>query len=108
VISPNPVASGFYLSQSPDRGVPASTRDALSLLGQLIAALEDGHNVAIHCRQSIGRSGMVAASLLVTSKVEVEKAIQVVTAARGLSIPETAEQLEWIKRLPSGNVVPVV
>jgi hypothetical protein len=40
--------------------------------------------------------------------VEVEKAIQVVTAARGLSIPETAEQLEWIKRLPSGNVVPVV
>lgn len=88
----------------PDRGVPASNRDALSLLGQLTAALEQGHNIAIHCRQSIGRSGLVAASLLVTSGVEVEEAIQVVTAARGLSIPETAEQLQWIKLLPSENL----
>ncbi|MGA2881638.1 MAG: dual specificity protein phosphatase family protein [Bryobacteraceae bacterium] len=89
----------------PDRGVPASTRDALSLLSNIAAALDQGQNVAVHCRQGIGRSGLLAASLLVTSGMGVEKAIQVVSAARGQAIPETPEQLEWIKHLPSEKLV---
>jgi protein-tyrosine phosphatase len=85
----------------PDRGVPTSTREALSLLGSIAAVLEQGQNVAVHCRQGIGRSGLVAAALLVMSGMGVEKAIEAVSAARGLAIPETPEQLEWIKLLPS-------
>src|SRR5437667_13595 len=41
----------------PDRGVPASMPDALSLLYNLSASLEEGNNVAVHCRQGVGRSG---------------------------------------------------
>lgn len=89
----------------PDRGVPASTRDALSLLTDIAAALADGKNVAIHCRQGIGRSGLVAAGLLVTSGVGAGEAISVVSGARGLTIPETSAQLQWIKRLPSEHLV---
>jgi protein-tyrosine phosphatase len=85
----------------PDRGVPPSTRQALSVLGNIAAALEQGQSVAVHCRQGIGRSGLVAAGLLVMSGMGVEKAIEVVSAARGLTIPETPEQFEWIKHLPS-------
>lgn len=85
----------------PDRGVPASTRDALSLLGKITAKLDEGKNVAIHCRQSVGRSGLVAAGLLITSGMSVDQAINVVSTARGQNIPETAEQLQWIKHLPS-------
>jgi protein-tyrosine phosphatase len=96
----------FILFPIPDRGVPASTRQALSLLGDIAAALEQGQNVAVHCRQGIGRSGLLAASLLVMSGKSVEKAIEVVSAARGLAIPETPEQLEWIKHLPSEKMVP--
>ncbi len=92
----------------PDRGVPASTRQALSLLGNIAAALEQGQIVAVHCRQGIGRSGLVAASLLVMSGIGVEKAIEVVSAARELTIPETPEQLQWIKHLPSENLAPAV
>jgi len=90
----------------PDRGVPASTKDALSLLAVLAAALEEGKNVALHCRQSVGRSGMVGAGLLVTSGMNPEEAIDVVTVARGQTIPETPAQLQWIKHLPLGLLVP--
>ena len=89
----------------PDRGVPASTRPALSLLAKITTALEQGQNIAVHCRQGIGRSGLAAASLLVMSGLAVEKAIEVVSASRGLAIPETPEQLEWIKHLPSEKLV---
>ena len=50
----------------PDRGVPAFTRDALALLTSVAAALDEGKNVAVHCRQGIGRAGLLAASLLVS------------------------------------------
>jgi hypothetical protein len=38
----------------PDRGVPASVTATLSLLGKIIGALEEGKNVAVHCRQGVG------------------------------------------------------
>ena len=85
----------------PDRSVPASTSDALSLFRTLGGELEEGKNVGLHCRQSVGRAGMVAAGLLVTSGMGADAAIDVVSAARGQAIPETPEQLHWIRRLPS-------
>jgi protein-tyrosine phosphatase len=89
----------------PDRGVPASTRDALALLSSVAAALEEGKNVAVHCRQGIGRSGLIAASLLLTSGVGVEQAIDMVSAARGIPVPETLAQIEWLRHLPSERLV---
>jgi protein-tyrosine phosphatase len=90
----------------PDRGVPASTRDAVSLLTRLQAALDAGKNVAVHCRQGIGRSGLIAAGLLVRSGIDVSEAIDTVSAARGRDIPETPAQLQWIRQLPSEHLVP--
>lgn len=89
----------------PDRGVPTSTRDALSLLSRITTALIEGNNVAVHCRQGIGRSGLVAAGLLVTSGMDADEAIRVVSRARGLTIPETPAQLQWIKHLPSEHLI---
>jgi len=85
----------------PDRGVPASTPAALSLLRKIVDALEEGKNVAVHCRQGIGRAGSIAAGVLVTFGMGVEKAIEVVSTARGQTVPETPAQLEWIHHLPS-------
>jgi len=89
----------------PDRGVPASMQAALSLLRKIAKALDEGKNVAVHCRQGIGRSGSIAAGVLVTSGIGVEKAIEVVSSARGQTIPETPAQLQWIHRLPSERLV---
>ena len=45
----------------------------------------------------IGRSGLLAASLLVSSGIEPEEAIRRVSVARGVSVPETVEQKKWVK-----------
>jgi protein-tyrosine phosphatase len=84
-----------------DRGVPASAPAAMSLITDIASTLEEGKNVAMHCRQGIGRSGLIAVGALAASGISLERAIQVVSSARGLAIPETAEQLSWLQQLPS-------
>jgi len=89
----------------PDRGVPASVPLVLSLLKKITGALEEGRNVAVHCRQGIGRSGMIAAGVLVSSGIETEKAIEAVSAARGVRVPETPAQLQWLHHLSKEHPV---
>ena len=89
----------------PDRGLPASTQEALSLFSALATELERGKNVAVHCRQGIGRSGLIAAAVLFASGMGVDNALEVVSAARGEAIPETAVRLQWIKHLPTEQLV---
>jgi protein-tyrosine phosphatase len=89
----------------PDRGVPASTPAVVSLLKKIVEALEEGRNVAVHCRQGIGRSGLIAAGVLMSSGIAAEKAIEAVSTGRGLTVPETPEQLQWIHHLSSEHLV---
>ena len=79
-----------------DRSVPASRESVAELVGRLAAALREGKNAAIHCRQGIGRAALVAVSVLVGLGVEVGCAIEQVGAARGLAVPETPEQRQWL------------
>jgi protein-tyrosine phosphatase len=95
----------FIAFPIPDRGVPESTGDAVSMLSNIGRLLEKGKKVAVHCRQGMGRSGLIAASLLVTSGVSADRAINVVSEARGRSIPETPAQFEWIRVLPSQHLI---
>ncbi len=83
----------------PDRGVPASTPAAILLMARIARELEEGKNVLVHCRQAIGRSGLIAAGILATSGMGPDEAIQTVSAARGLTIPETHEQKLWVQGL---------
>jgi protein-tyrosine phosphatase len=89
----------------PDRGVPASLPEALALIGRITAQLNAGKNVAVHCRQGIGRSGLIAAAALIAAGTSPDDAMQIVTNARGIPVPETTEQRRWTERLPSGLAV---
>ena len=51
----------------PDRGVPASAPAAISLIAAISHALESGQNVAVYCRQGLGRSGLIAAGDLASA-----------------------------------------
>ena len=66
----------------PDRGVPSPARSVGALLRDIGRALEDGKNVAVHCRQGIGRSGLIAAAALVTTGMGTERAIEVASGLR--------------------------
>ncbi len=81
-----------------DRQVPDSERNLASALEELDRELAEGRNVVLHCRQGIGRTGLVAACLLLTKGIDPESAVRQLSAARGLDVPETPEQLEWINR----------
>lgn len=80
-----------------DRNIPASRKETLALLQLLLGRLTDGKSVGVHCRQGIGRSALVASSLLVLSGLTPEQAFQRVGAARGCVVPETSEQREWVR-----------
>jgi protein-tyrosine phosphatase len=79
----------------PDRGVPAP-KVAADLIARLTSLVADGKTVAVHCRQGIGRSAVIAAGVLITLGADAEAAIRAVADARGCPVPETAEQRRWI------------
>lgn len=81
----------------PDLGVPNSRESAREFVDQLHGELLAGKKIAIHCRGSIGRSGLIAASILVISGIDPAQAIRDVSEARGLDSPETDEQRAWIR-----------
>jgi protein-tyrosine phosphatase len=81
-----------------DRQVPRSDAEFGEALEKVNGELSGGRNVLVHCRQGIGRSGLVAACLLVKKGMSPGPAVEVVSAARGLTVPETPEQRNWIDR----------
>lgn len=80
----------------PDRGVPASRESVADLAGDMMAALAEGRSVAVHCRQGIGRSGLIAGAILVAMGRDTGAALDAVANARGLDVPETIEQRRWL------------
>jgi protein-tyrosine phosphatase len=81
----------------PDRGVPESQRKLSQLLEKLDKELHRGRNVVVHCRQGVGRAGLVASCLLVAEGLSPDAAAQQVSDVRGVTVPETEEQRRWIE-----------
>ena len=85
----------------PDRGVPTSKESVAELASEVIDALEEGRSVAVHCRQGIGRSGLIVGGILVASGIEPVTALKTIAESRGLEVPETEEQRQWLKAFAS-------
>lgn len=79
-----------------DRNVPNSETELAAALEPIEKDLAAGKGVLIHCRQGVGRSGLVASCLLVSKAMQPHTAIEKVSEGRGLAIPETGEQRRWI------------
>lgn len=91
----------FFSLPIPDRQVPLSRTELTAMLERMDADLTAGKDVLVHCRQGIGRSGLVAACLLLTKGIDTETAIRRVSESRSISVPETAEQRRWIDQFAS-------
>jgi protein-tyrosine phosphatase len=86
----------FFSFGIPDRGVPDSRRDATELIKRICELLAAGRNAAVHCRQGIGRSGLMAGCLLVLGGFTPVDASARISRVRGCEVPETPEQKKWI------------
>lgn len=80
----------------PDRSVPTTREEFTDLVAELERALEQGMSVAVHCRQGIGRSSLLAASLLIAAGEEAGGVWSRIETARGVPVPDTAEQRDWV------------
>lgn len=79
-----------------DYGVPVSVEAFSRVVADVEAWLGLGKSIAIHCRQSIGRSSLLAASVLSINNDNVDDCFQQISKARGTNVPDTAEQRKWV------------
>jgi protein-tyrosine phosphatase len=102
-------AQGIELVAFPivDRSVPSSKEAVLKLATELAMRLAEGKNIAIHCRQGIGRAPLVAICVLILAGLDPQSASQRVSTARGCPVPETVEQERWIADFVKEMMVPV-
>ena len=56
-----------------------------------------GTGIAVHCRAGIGRSGLLAASVLVALGKSTSEAFAEVSRARGATVPEVPAQGRWLE-----------
>jgi protein-tyrosine phosphatase len=85
----------------PDRGVPASQESVAELASEIVDVLETGRNVAVHCRQGIGRSALIVGGILVAAGKDPKTALETIEESRGLEVPDTEEQRQWLRDFAS-------
>jgi len=90
----------------PDRGVPSSAIEARKFAWQIAALVKEGKGIAIHCRQGVGRSALLAVCVLVALEEHVDSAFLRIAESRGCTVPDTSEQREWVERLVANDFSP--
>jgi len=80
----------------PDMGLPASVSAFAGLAHDLYRQVDAGDNTLLHCRGGVGRSGLLAAAVLLHCGMDPRQACERVTRMRGLHVPETTEQGAWL------------
>jgi protein-tyrosine phosphatase len=91
----------FFSFPIEDRSVPASFSEFDGLLDSLTDRIRKGKAVGVHCRAGIGRSSLIVASALIRDGLSVDSAFRAIEDARGCSVPDTAEQRQWVERYSS-------
>jgi len=82
----------------PDHRTPSDRNKFVEFLIDIERDLANGKRVGIHCLGCIGRSSVVAASLLIRSGLSAREAWIQIETARSFPVPDTREQLEWVEQ----------
>lgn len=80
----------------PDRGLPESVVQFASFTKQLYHEAAGGMHTVVHCRAGIGRTGLVAAGVLLHCGFEPLEAFEHISKNRRVSVPDTQEQIDWL------------
>jgi protein-tyrosine phosphatase len=79
-----------------DRHTPPEMRAFRAFAAELARRLRAGEGIGVHCRGSIGRSTVAAASALMHLGWKAEDALAAIESARCCPVPDTPEQRAWI------------
>lgn len=81
-----------------DRNIPEIDESFLQTIERLKNLLLNGKNIAIHCRQSVGRAPLIAAILMISFGINPTEAFEKLSLVRGVEVPETEEQKKWAEK----------
>ncbi len=81
----------------PDMGLPASLDAFAQLSRRLYRRIHAGGHTLIHCRAGVGRSGLLAAAVLMHGGRDAQQAFAHVARRRGMPVPETSDQGSWLE-----------
>jgi protein-tyrosine phosphatase len=82
----------------PDTRIPFDVASFRVFAARLADRLRAGEHIGVHCRGSIGRSTVTVACALIHLGWKPKAALAAIAAARGLAVPDTQEQQDWIMR----------
>ena len=89
-------AMDFLSYPIPDMGLPASVEDFARMSKLIFQQTYSGINTLVHCHAGIGRSGLLAAGILLHCQMDPGQAFAHVSKMRGIRVPETPEQTAWL------------
>jgi protein-tyrosine phosphatase len=100
-------AKGIHFVSFPieDRGVPSPPK-VEQLVANLSSEIQQGKHIAVLCRQGIGRSSLISAALFISSGEDIRHALEAMSEARGLEVPETVEQRKWLDQFAKSHASP--
>ena len=87
----------------PDRGVP-EIQQASDIARSIADGIASGRSIAVHCRARIGRSSIIAACAMICLGIEAREALVLIKAARGVIVPDTEEQRDWVMAFERAQV----
>jgi protein-tyrosine phosphatase len=76
----------------PDGGIPGSAHETQQLVDRILTLARKGKTVVIHCRGGLGRSGVIAASCLVSLGLEPDEAINSVRRVRNGAVENPLQE----------------
>ena len=93
------VGISFVNFPIPDRQVPPSRLSFLTFAQFVHKRASEGLRIGVHCRACIGRSSVLLATVMRLQGLTTREAFDRISDARGLRVPDTAEQAKWVARL---------
>tara|TARA_B110000003_G_C16477751_1_gene468306 strand:- start:26 stop:502 length:477 start_codon:yes stop_codon:yes gene_type:complete len=87
---------GFRQIAIADFGIPENSLEIDSVIADMAKYLETGGSLVVHCRGGIGRSSIVVSAILTHLGVKSSDSMRHIEEARGLRVPETSSQREWV------------
>lgn len=90
---------GFEFIKFPieDGNVPDSYLKTKELVTYLAEKMRKNHKILLHSRGGIGRTSMIAASILAKNGLRIKDAFEFITKIRGIKVPDSDAQKNWVE-----------